>query len=575
MLAELSIKNFAIIDDLTIRFSGGLTILSGETGAGKSIIINAVNLLLGSRATSKMIRTGAEAAEIEALFHPPEASGAMEILRSQGIESSGELLIRRIISSNDRHRIYINGRITTMQLLDKITENLAAISGQHEHQQLLNESKHLLLLDQFGDLMPIRLQVHECYHALLPLIQELDHLKASRQKQLDQIELFGFQKKEIEDAGILPDEDEILKKEQVCLRNAEMLYQTVRGVSETLYTGDGAIAEKLGEIKRHLDTASRIDDRLASPAEELTDAAFRINDIARELSSYLDAISFDEQRLEEIESRLDQLNRLKRKYGGSLDAVLQHLETIERELADHDTLDDRILQAEQALNQKHTQLSGLAEKLSARRRDLSAVLSKKVEKELHALKMPNTRFEIDFTETAATAKTSPHLIHNGKVLTETGTEQACFMIAPNVGEALKPLSHIASGGELSRVVLALKSITAGDAATGTMIFDEVDAGIGGEVAEVIGKKLSDLAAKSQIICITHLAQIAAFGDHHLKISKHVENKRTCTRITPLDPDGRLEETARMISGEKITAATRAHAREMIKTGHIYRQSLSN
>ncbi len=575
MLAELSIKNFAIIDDLTIRFSDGLTILSGETGAGKSIIINAINLLLGSRATSKMIRTGAETAEIEALFHPPASSSAIQILKDQGIETSEDLLIRRVISKNDRHRIYINGRLSTMQLLGNVTRNLASISGQHEHQQLLNESNHLTILDQFGDIMPLQQQVYNIYHDILPLIHKLDQLKDSRQKQQDQTELFEFQKKEIEDADINSNEDEILKKEQTRLKNAEMLYQIVAGVSETLYSSDGAIAEKLGEIKRQLDTAARMDETLNSPAEGLSDAAFRIEDIARELSTYIDGIEPDEQRLEEIESRLDLINRLKRKYGGTLDDVIQYLNTIDQALAEHGNIDDKILQTEQELVEKHKQLMDLAERLSGKRRKMSVVLSKKVEQELNLLKMPSTRFEIAFTQTAATPKTSVYLTANDNVITETGIEQACFMIAPNVGEDLKPLSNIASGGELSRVVLALKSITANDASTSTMIFDEVDAGIGGEVAEVVGKRLSSLAAAGQTICITHLAQIAAFGDHHLKISKHIKNNRTCTRISTLNAEQRLEETARMIGGEKITDAILEHAREMIKNGRIFIRSLSN
>ncbi|MDA3895954.1 MAG: DNA repair protein RecN [Desulfobacteraceae bacterium] len=575
MLAELTIKNFAIIDDLTIRFSDGLTILSGETGAGKSIIINAINLLLGSRATSKMIRTGAESAEIEALFHLPASGAAIQILKDQDIESSEGLLIRRIISKTDRHRIYINGRISPMHLLSKVTDNLASISGQHEHQQLLDESNHLMILDQFGDIMPLQQQAYNAFHQILPLIQKLDHLKTACLKQQEQSELFEFQKNEIEDAGIVDNEDELLKNEQARLKNAEMLYHTVRGISETLYTEEGAITEKLGEAKRQLDNASRIDDALNASAEGLSDAAFRIEDIARELNTYLDEIRFDEQRLEEIESRLDLINRLKRKYGGSLDAVFQHIETINRALAEHGSLDGQILQTEQELIKNHKQLTVLTEKLSRKRRKMSLVLSQKVEQELNRLKMPNTRFEIAFAQTPATPKTSLYLTAGNNVISETGMEQACFMIAPNIGEDLKPLANIASGGELSRVILALKSITANDAATSTMIFDEVDAGIGGEVAEVVGKKLSNLAAACQTICITHLAQIAAFGDHHLKISKHIENNRTCTRISPLNKKQRLEETARMIGGEKITTAILEHAREMIKNGRTYERSPSD
>jgi len=573
MLSELSIKNFAIIDDLTLCFEGGLTILSGETGAGKSIIVSAINLLLGSRATAKMIRTGADSAEIEALFFIAEGEDVFKILASQGIDVAGELLIRRIISHNDRHRIYINGRLATMQVLNQVTENLAAISGQHEHQQLLNESRHLLILDQIGDIPPLRREFQACYHEILPMIATLDQLKAARQTQRDQIELYEFQKKEIEDAGIAKEEDDLLKKEQTCLKNAEMLYQTVRGVTETLYSGDGAVSEKLGEIRRRLENASGVDDRLKPSVDGLSDAAFRIEDIARELIAYSEAIAFDNQRFEEITIRMDELNRLKRKYGGSLASVMAHLDRVRRELGEYDTLDDRISETERVLEKKHRHLSDLAESLSVKRREASVALSQKIETELHTLKMQGTRFEISFARTESSDKTPVYLISEGHVITETGMEQACFMIAPNVGEALKPLSQIASGGELSRVVLALKSIIAADGSAETLIFDEVDAGIGGETAEVVGKKLAALARAGQVICITHLAQIAAFGDHHFRISKQVENGRTCTRISPLNDDLRLEETARMIGGEVISPAARAHAREMVQNGRIYRQSI--
>lgn len=569
MLAELTIKNFAIIDDLTIQFSSGLTILSGETGAGKSIIINAVNLLLGSRATAKMIRTGSDTAEIEALFQVPPNSICVDILEKQGIESSEDLLIRRIISSKDRHRVYINGRIATMQMLHAITENLAAISGQHEHQQLLNETRHLIVLDQFGNLMPLRNQIYQCYNKIVPLIHALSDIKASKQKQHEHIELLQFQKKEIEDADISANEDDILKQEQTRLKNAEMLYQTVRGSVEALYSGDGAVSEKMGEVRRQIENASRIDKGLSSHAEGLNDVAFRIEDIAQALGSYLDNLFFDENRLEEIESRLDKINRLKRKYGKTLEAVFSHLDQIDQALLDFENLDDGISEIEKKLQQKHEDLLALAKQLSEKRRKHAKRLSRKVEKELHALKMPKTRFEIAFTGIDATLNTSPYLKSNGKVITDEGAEQARFMIAPNVGEDLKPLSQIASGGELSRVVLALKSITTDSNATDTMIFDEVDAGIGGGVAEVVGKKLSDLSACNQVICITHLAQIASFGHHHFKISKQIENGRTCTRISLLNDKERLEETARMLGGSKITSTTRNHAKEMLKNGREY------
>ncbi len=566
MLTELSIKNFAIIDDLSIQFSDGLTILSGETGAGKSIIINAVNLLLGSRATSKMIRTGADFAEIEALFQISPASTAAEILQNQEIEPSEGLLIRRVISSNDRHRVYINGRLATMQLLNKITKNLASISGQHAHQQLLNETRHLLILDQFGNLMPIREQIHNCYHNIVPLIHALSDLKASRQKQHEHMALMEFEKKEIEDADISANEDEILRQEQIRLKNAGMLNQIVKSSIQALYTGDGAIAEKLGEIRRQIENAARTDKLLSTPSEALTDATFQIEDIAQQLRAYIDGIDFDEGRLDEIESRLDLINRLKRKYGTTLESLFLHLDQINQAFSDFDNRDEEISDTEKQLGRRHEQLVAIANKLSEKRKQSATRLSKKIERELNALKMPKTRFEVAFIQAPAAPKTSPYLTINGKTITDEGAEQAYFMIAPNVGEDLKPLSQIASGGELSRVILALKSITTDADASGTMIFDEVDAGIGGDVAAVVGKKLSTLATTNQVICITHLAQIAAFGRHHFKISKQIENRRTCTRIKPLDDKERLEEIARMIGGEKITPTTRNHARELLENG---------
>lgn len=574
MLTELSIKNFAIIDDVTIRFSDGFTILSGETGAGKSMIINAVNLILGSRATSKMIRTGAETAEIEALFFIPSGGPTAAALADQGIAAAPELVVRRIISKNDRHRVYINGRLSTMQALNEVTGNLAAISGQHEHQRLLNETAHLSILDQSAGLMTERAAVGDCHRAMLPLIQELENLKQHRQKQHDHLQLLEFQKKEIEDAALSPDEDAVLKQEQARLKNAEMLFQTIQGVLEALYNGDGAVAERLGEVKRQVETAARIDTELTASAEGLNDAVFRIEDIARDLQAYLDGIQFDPVRLEAVAARLDQINRLKRKYGATIAEVLAYLETIGRDLGDLENLDGRITEMEQRLGNAHQRLVGLAKTLSEKRKTGAALLARKVEAELHALKMPCTRFDIAFTKTPAGPGTSPYLRFGDRVIGENGLEQAGFLIAPNVGEELRPLAQIASGGELSRVVLALKSITATDASADTMIFDEVDAGIGGDVAEVVGKKLSRLAAAGQVICITHLAQIAAFGHHHYKIAKQVENGRTYTRITALTGDDRLEEIARMTGGETITAATRNHAAEMLKNSLNYTRNLS-
>jgi DNA repair protein RecN (Recombination protein N) len=564
MLCELSIKNFAIIDDLTIDFKDGMTVFSGETGAGKSIILNAVNLLLGGRATAKMIRTGAQSAELEAMFHIPQISSAAVALKDQGYDSAEELLIRRIISQSDRHRVYINGKMATMQQLTEVTRDLAVIAGQHEHQRLLDESHHLLILDQFGGLMGLREKVDACFHEMIPLIQKLEYLTESQSKQKEHIELLSSQKNEILSAGISPGEDDALKQERLRLKNAEILHQTAWDTAEALYGGEGAIAGKIGDIRKQLDKIAAIDRQLSGSAAELSDIAFRLEDVGRHLQSYADGILFDERRLEEIDARLDFLNRLKHKYGQTLADVIQRLADIEKELSALENLTDTMVEVERQLADRRKALIDLCADLSEKRRAEAKVLTRRLEAELSLLKMPKTRSDMEFIQNTPSKTSSPHLIHDGALLAETGAEQARFMISPNVGEALKPLSSIASGGELSRVILALKTILSGPDAT-TLIFDEVDAGIGGEAAEMVGKKLSDLSTRHQIICITHLAQIAKFAGHHYKISKQEKEGRTCTRISLLNNKDRLEETARMIGGAIITEATRNHAKELLNT----------
>jgi len=563
MLRELSIKNFAIIDDLHICFSDGLTILSGETGAGKSIILNAVNLLLGSRATAQLIRTDAESAELEATFQIALKSRVSEIMVQHGYSSSEELLVRRIISRKGRHRIYINGRLATIQLLNSITENLASISGQHEHQGLLKEEQQLLILDQFGGLVPLRKQVSKLFHEILPLITGHKKLNAIKDRQSEHIELLEFQKKEIIQTSITPGEDSALEKERIRLKNGETLYQAVHDSIEALYNTQGAVVERLVEVKRNLDRVCQIDSELSSAAKGIADTTFQTEDIIEELSNYLKNIQIDETRLEDVEARLDILQKLKRKYGGSLDAVIAHLESIEHELSEVENISDKINATEAKLSELHSQLDKLALKLSEKRGLTATNLAKKLETELTTLKMSQTQFQVFLHTISADDKADPYLTIDGKAIDKTGIDCVSFLIAPNVGEDLKPLVDIASGGELSRVVLALKAILAETESVETVVFDEVDAGIGGGVAEVVGKKLSFLARHHQVICITHLPQIAKFGDHHFKISKHVEQGRTITNIDPLGDEERIKEIARMLGGVEITRATIDHAREML------------
>jgi len=564
MLKELSIRNFAIIDDLKISFSDGLTILSGETGAGKSIILNAVNLLLGSRASADLVRTGAKAAELEALFHILPTSSVALSMSEQGYDAQDGLLIRRVISRSDSNRVYINGRLATIGILNAITENLASISGQHAHQGLLKEDQHLLIIDQFGGLIPQRQQVFDLYQQILPLIDELQELKNIRHRQAEHMALLQFQKDEISEAGIVAGEDLDLEQEHVRLKNAEMLYQVVHGSIEELYGASGSVIERLLGVRKNLERAGQIESRLKTSADSLAESAYQIEDLIEQLRSYLKLIQMDDQRLEAVEERLDMLNKLKRKYGGSLAAVLSKLAVIERELSDVENISEKIAATEKKLSGLNRRCAELARQLSRQRKKAAENLAAKVSRELASLKMAQTVFDAGVQPIPWNEKSDPHLKVEDQSLTETGIDRAVFMIAPNIGEELKPLAGIASGGELSRVILALKAILAETDSVETVVFDEVDAGIGGGTAEVVGRKLSELGKHHQIICITHLAQIAKFGKHHFSISKHVADGRTHTVIRPLSKKDRYQEIARMLGGEEITQATLNHARELLE-----------
>lgn len=565
MLRELIIRNLAIIDDLRISFSEGLTILSGETGAGKSILIQAVNLLLGGRATSELIRTGEESAELEALFEIDPNSKTASILKEFGFENSDELVIRRIISQTDRHRLYINGRISTLSMLNTITENLASISGQHAHQKLLKEEQHLLILDQFGGLIPLRNEVAQVYHELTPLIRKLNELKTSKDHQTQRIEFLEFQKKEIVEVSPMVGEDVSLEQELARLKNSEKLYQTIYEIVDELYSANHAIVERLSEIRKKLEKSSVIDPMLITKAKGVSEATIQLEDVANELRAYLKTIQLDEKRQEAVEYRMHTLQKLKRKYGnGTLEGVLAHLESISQELESLETISYQIHDIETRISQIHSHLVSLVVKLSDQRKQVADILSHKVENELQTLKMSHTKFQVTIQKTLSTSATDNYLTANGYMIQETGIDRVEFLIAPNIGEALKPLASIASGGELSRVVLAIKSILAKTDAVSTIIFDEVDAGIGGGVAELVGKKLYELAKYHQVICITHLGQIAKFGNQHFKIVKEVNKGRTTTSIHLLNQTERIEEIARMIGGQTLTKAAMNHAEEMIK-----------
>jgi DNA repair protein RecN (Recombination protein N) len=564
MLKELSIRNFAIIDDLRIRFSGGLTIMSGETGAGKSIILNAVNLLLGSRASAELVRSGEDAAELEAFFEIGSGSKTALAMQTSGFETGDGLLIRRRISLKDGNRVYINDRLSTSQALIAITDNLASISGQHAHQGLLKPEQHLSILDQFAGLTRRRDRVGQLFRQLTALIKTHDRLIRTRQRQTEQIELLRFQENEITSAALAPGEDEQLETERRRLKHAEELYAAAYETIERLHGQDRAVNAELAEIHHRLEKSAGIDPALQAPASQLADIRYGLEDLVGELQRYMKTVQVDPGRLEGVEERLDTLVKLKRKYGGTIESVLETLASIQTDLAEVENIGDRIAETESALTATREELVGEATALSAARQKAAKKLSKRVEKELASLRMAETAFAVESVTIAADAHADPRQVDSGRLLTESGWDRAEFMIAPNVGEALKPLAAIASGGELSRVVLALKCILAASDAVETLVFDEVDAGIGGGTAEVVGRKLRELARYHQVICITHLPQIARFAEQHLKITKAVLAGRTRTEIRKLGKDDRQKEIARMLGGETITKATLAHARELLE-----------
>lgn len=568
MLSELAIKNFAIIDDIRISFSRGFSVLTGETGAGKSIIIEAVNLLLGGRAASDLVRTGEKIAELEATFEIEPGSPAALIMADQDMDPGEGLMIRRVISASGKHKVYINSRQSTMQLLKQVTCNLAGISSQHAHQSLFNEENHLSILDRFAKTQPLAAEVRHLYNALNPLVRQIHELRAGADQMDQENDFLKFQIDEIKAANIRADEDETLQKERLRLKNGAEILTCVTSAVDELFTRENAILERLGRIRNDLEKRSALDPALAQIAAKASQALFDLEDLAEELRIYTSRIDLDPEHLDRTEERLDLIQRLKRKYGGTLEQLLKKYADMQSRLEQTDNVEQRIARLEKKAEEMAAALRDKAVTLSDKRRAGAETLGHLAEKELGELEMGNTRFVV-FLDHIPTDETGYFTV-NKRLISPTGMDRVSFLISPNPGEEPRPLSRIASGGELSRVVLALKAILSRTEALGTLVFDEVDSGVGGRTSDKVGKKLRVLADTYQVICITHLAQIARFGTSHFRIEKKVHNGRTATSITPLaDMESRVAEIARMIGGEKITSTTLAHAREMLTNDFPY------
>jgi len=548
MLTDLSITNIAIIDSLRLSFGPGLTMLTGETGTGKSIIIDAVGLIMGGRASADLIRSGEDEAQIEALFDisaNPELAG---FLADSGFESDGELLIRRSISRAGKNRIFINGGMATLSQLSDISRRLINIYGQHESQTLLRPENQLLLLDAFAGTAPLREQFSDLYGELRKVRERLEHLDEREQEIARRLDLLSFQSGEIDAAELKAGEEEELLEQRQLLANAEKLGGISAAAFDQLYGGDGAILGQLRRIGSAIREIAAIDMGLAGLADNLESSYLQLEDVAIGLRDYSSRMESDPRALQAAEDRLDQIGRLKRKYGKSVEEIMAYRRQLDDELEQLRAHGEDRQQLEEELDRLGRELKSAGEELSRRRADAAIELKRLLEGEAHQLAMKNARIDV-----ALVPLPEPR---------PTGFERVELLFSPNPGEAPRPLAKIASGGELSRLMLAFKQVLPeGDVPT--LIFDEVDSGIGGATSHIVGRKLKRVAGRQQVLCITHLPQVAVFADHHLRVEKRVEGGRTSTDVTPLDKAARDEEISRMLGGATLTDTTRRHAREML------------
>lgn len=548
MLTELSIRNVAIIDQLQLSFGPGLNLLTGETGAGKSIIIDALTLVCGGRASVDLIRTGEDEATVEALFDLTHLPNLQERLHETGIDASGELLIRRCLSRSGRNRVFINGSLATLSQLSEFGRLLVTIHGQHESQGLLRPEYHLVLLDSFAGVAGIRQQFSAAFDRWRLLSERLSHFDEQERDAAHRLDLLAYQVDEITAAGLKPGEEEQLEEQQRLLSNAGRLSSITGSAYEVLYGDDQALLGELKRVATALREAVVIDPALGSVQAVLEEGYLQIEDAALQLRDYTSRIESDPEQLKMLEDRLDLLVRLKRKYAPTVDAVITLGSVLELELADLRGRSHSRAELEQELVDQRSILDRLGAGLSEKRRAAAARLEQQLAAEIQQLAMQHAVVKVAFEQLS-----EPRI---------NGCEKVEFLFSPNPGEPPRPLGKVASGGELSRLMLAFKQVLPEGEAP-TLVFDEVDTGVGGAVAAVIGRKLKNVAACQQVFCVTHLPQVAAWATRHLRVEKRVENGRTITTVKELNQEGQVLEIARMLAGEQVSEAAKDHARELI------------
>lgn len=551
LLAEISIKNFAIIEALTISFKKGLTVLTGETGAGKSVIIDAISLLVGGRGSTEFVRHGEEKAEIEGLFLIEKGHPCYEKAFQFGIEiEEGMVVLQRTLYKTGKSVCRINGKLVTISILREIGSTLVDIHSQHEHQDLMNEQKHLHLLDQFGgqEIQQALQEYRTIYDEFEKTLFTLKRLNQNEQEMAQRLDLLKFQANEIQEANLNLHEDEQLEEEKRKLANFERLYESLQLTYDTL-RGENKALDWLSLAMNHIQEAAELDRQLDSESETISNSYYALEDLSVSLRNLLDSMEYDPQRLDFIEERLNTIYRLKRKYGKTIEDILEYASKIEEEIEEIENRESHIHQLlkQKDLLEKDLEIEG--KNLSILRKKAAKTLTESIHRELKELFMEKTIFEVKFERND---------------FKKDGIDQVEFYLSTNPGEPLKPLSKVASGGELSRIMLALKSIFSKHQGVTSIIFDEVDTGVSGRVAQAIGEKIFKVAYHSQVLCISHLPQVAAMADHHMYITKKVEKNRTKTFLQELNDTDRMKEIARMISGAEITEVTEKHAKEMIE-----------
>lgn len=548
MLCNIDIKNVAVIENLSFSPSGGMSVLTGETGAGKSVIIDCVNLILGARTNKNLIRYGEKKASVCAMFTPNKELA--ERLSAAGIDFDEEIIIRREITEDGKSVARINTNMVPASFLREIAPYLIDIHGQHDNQMLLNPSKHIDYLDAFAGLYEQRQEYRELYDKLKKINTEIETLNKNEQERLARIDLLEYQINELASAELKDGEEEALKEESVLISSSEHLSKSAAEAYAYLYDGECNAYDFLNKAVNAIGDGSCPDKSLSQICDRISEALYNIQDCAGELRDYAEKTEFDEERLDFVEERLDLIKKLERKYGATVGECIEYLKKAEDELDVLKNSDEKTAELSKEKEKITKDLSKIAEKLSKKREQAAKDLSAKIESELHDLDMPRAKFSAEITK--------------AEDFKSYGVDVVEFMFTANPGQPLAELAKIASGGELSRVMLAMKSVLSKDEGAETLIFDEIDTGVSGNAAMKIADKLSALGKFKQVICVSHLPQLAAAADNNYKIEKRTEADKTSTTISQLDYEGRVSELARMIDGEKITKASSEHAREMLE-----------